>query len=173
MPSRIGTSPDTVVSGTPPMSTCPERTSRITSGPCTFASGQLFRLNSMRPLLALGMLSRSIGTSTLVYCGIVGAACVTAVTMIFGPAGRDCAPAVDTVHSAAASAHTKPFNRMTISSESDGNNRSRAAIPCERVKLEACQLRIAGRRSAPARHAVGEARSDSDCPEGVAGGQGG
>ena len=38
-PSSSGTSPDTVVSGAPPMSTWPERTRRITSGPCTFISG--------------------------------------------------------------------------------------------------------------------------------------
>ena len=92
-PSRSGTSPETVGSAAPTMSTCPERTRRIASGPWTLASGWLLRLNSTRPLLLFGTPSLSIGTSTVRYCGRVGESCVTADTVTFGPGGSCCASA--------------------------------------------------------------------------------
>src|SRR5579885_125715 len=48
----------------------------------------------MRPLLAAGIFSRSIGTSTSLYCGSAGESCVTALMVSFGPAGSACAKAI-------------------------------------------------------------------------------
>ena len=77
-PSKMGTSPDTVVNGAAAMSTWPERTKRNTSGPLTLRSGQEASTISTRPLVALAMPSRSMGWSTRVYWGILGEAWVMA-----------------------------------------------------------------------------------------------
>jgi hypothetical protein len=88
--SRNGTSPDTVASGAAPMSTCPERTRRRTSGPATLRSDQAARLTLI--FAFFGSSSRSSGTSTLVYWGMVAIGWLTIVTVIGRtPHGRSAA----------------------------------------------------------------------------------
>ena len=99
MPSRMGTSPDRVVSVPAPISTCPERTRRTISLPARLRSAWVESCTCTRPLLRAAVPSRRTGISTRVYCGCVGSGCVTAEMRMGAPAGKvgNCAAAEKTI----------------------------------------------------------------------------
>ena len=117
IPSRMGTSPESVVSVPAPISTWPERTRRTISLPARLRSACVESCTCTRPLLRAAVPSRSTGISTRVYCGWVGSGCVTAEMRIGAPAGSvgNCAAAEKTMPVAITTPARSCFNIMKTS----------------------------------------------------------